>query len=707
MKLATVDRQIDRISTKTERQFTIKATGKAFRILSSGLYKEKVLAVVRELSCNAYDAHVAAGYASRPFDIHLPSPFEPYFAVRDYGPALSPDQIETVFTTYFESTKTESNDQIGGLGLGCKSPLSYVDSFTVISRYEGLKRTYTVFFDETDTPSMVEMSCDEITDDKYEEGGLEVRLPVRNDSFYEFKDRAEKVFRYFNPKPNVVGNGEYKPQTPDVILQGPSYELVSGSQNARAIMGIVSYPIDGNSLNLSGPGRSLLTSAIDIRFEVGDLDIQAGREELSYDERTKKAITARVDSILTDLHTRVIRSVAKCKNEFEARRFYGSVVSRFQVIRSLFTDGKVPYRGGLIDAPSFALNLKDDFPLGTYLEYEFSGARPKYNTHTASSYRDMDRMRPRADNDLRMVIDDLNGRETSSRLRQYNDDNPSHKVWLVRAPADELAALQKKMTGVPFLKISDMPKSPVTPRAPTSVLQLGNFSRSRGGTIRRTDWNRATVEPDDGGVFVATVSGAVQDANGMTAHNFGHFYSKCLDLKLWTGTDELYSIPKSLMKNFEGADGWVNFFTLMKEKFVQRMEEEDWADSIAKQRAVTEFSQKYSTISGERDLMKEIATKLPASHPISEFCTLWEQCVTNRNFTAETEMAARFGVVIPSTTKKYDLCGAWSKINHRKNYPMLSYVLSMSSWTRRDYKAADETAAYVLLSDRNCIPVSA
>jgi len=155
MILTTAERPIERISTKTERQFTIKATGKAFRILSSGLYKDKILAIVRELSCNAYDAHVAVGTPTRPFDVHLPSVLEPHFSVRDYGPALSSDQIDNVFSTYFESTKTETNDQIGGLGLGCKSPLSYVDSFNVISRLEGFKRTYTVFFDEKDTPSII------------------------------------------------------------------------------------------------------------------------------------------------------------------------------------------------------------------------------------------------------------------------------------------------------------------------------------------------------------------------------------------------------------------------------------------------------------------------------------------------------------------------------------------------------------------------
>ena len=42
-------------------EFRIRNSAKAFNILSSGLYANKVKAVVRELSCNAVDSHAAAG----------------------------------------------------------------------------------------------------------------------------------------------------------------------------------------------------------------------------------------------------------------------------------------------------------------------------------------------------------------------------------------------------------------------------------------------------------------------------------------------------------------------------------------------------------------------------------------------------------------------------------------------------------------------
>lgn len=98
-------REIERFSITNEKAFSIKATGKAFKVLSSSLYKDKIRAVIRELSCNAYDAHIAAGKKDIPFLIHLPNPIEQFFLIRDYGTGLSQEDVENIYTTYFESTR--------------------------------------------------------------------------------------------------------------------------------------------------------------------------------------------------------------------------------------------------------------------------------------------------------------------------------------------------------------------------------------------------------------------------------------------------------------------------------------------------------------------------------------------------------------------------------------------------------------------------
>jgi len=153
-------------------EFRIRNSAKAFNILSSGLYANKIRAIIRELSCNAYDSHVAAGCAERPFEVHLPTSLEPWFSVRDYGVGLSHQQVVNIYTTYFESTKTGSNDFVGALGLGSKSPFSYTENFGVTAVQNGHMGVYTAFINEQGVPSIALMT-ESATD---EPNGVEVQF---------------------------------------------------------------------------------------------------------------------------------------------------------------------------------------------------------------------------------------------------------------------------------------------------------------------------------------------------------------------------------------------------------------------------------------------------------------------------------------------------------------------------------------------------
>jgi HSP90 family molecular chaperone len=101
MKLDVDANEVILSNVGTTGEFRIKNSQKAFAILSSGLYSNKIRAIIRELSCNAVDSHVAAGKADIPFEVHLPTIFEPWFAVKDFGIGLTGDQVTSIYTTYF------------------------------------------------------------------------------------------------------------------------------------------------------------------------------------------------------------------------------------------------------------------------------------------------------------------------------------------------------------------------------------------------------------------------------------------------------------------------------------------------------------------------------------------------------------------------------------------------------------------------------
>ena len=189
MKVDNTPREFEANTPGGTSAFKIAASSKAFQILSNQLYTDKPRAILRELSTNALDAHIAAGKPEVPFEVQLPNTWNSTLIVKDFGTGMSPAQISELYTTYFGSDKTHTNDLVGGLGLGSKSPFSYTDQFTAVSRYEGTKYTYAAFIGASNTPEITLVS-EEPTD---EENGFEVHVPVKESDIRLFSDTARRV----------------------------------------------------------------------------------------------------------------------------------------------------------------------------------------------------------------------------------------------------------------------------------------------------------------------------------------------------------------------------------------------------------------------------------------------------------------------------------------------------------------------------------
>jgi len=295
-------------------EFRIRNSAKAFNILSSGLYANKVRAIIRELSCNAVDSHTAAGKQDTPFDVHLPNTLEPWFSIRDYGTGLTHEQVSQIYTTYFESTKTNSNEFIGALGLGSKSPFSYTDNFTVTAIKDGVKGIYTAFINEAGVPSIALMMT-EATD---EPSGVEVKFAVNDRyDFDKFRQEAATVYTYFALRPVVSGSSNFQFRdveydTKDIV---PGVHSYKDSRRSVAVMGNIAYPIEVPNADQSlADLRQLLGCGLEMHFAIGELDFQASREGLSYIPQTIEAIKAKLTAVNAQLAVHVAKEADAVPN---------------------------------------------------------------------------------------------------------------------------------------------------------------------------------------------------------------------------------------------------------------------------------------------------------------------------------------------------------------------------------------------------------
>lgn len=116
MIIDTVVNSLQTTSKVKGSKMTINVTGSSFGFILENLYTNPHRAIVRELVCNAIDAHQSVGNTN-PYYIQVPSKFDTTFVLRDFGPGLDAEEIDKYLNTLYESSKGKTNDQIGGFGL--------------------------------------------------------------------------------------------------------------------------------------------------------------------------------------------------------------------------------------------------------------------------------------------------------------------------------------------------------------------------------------------------------------------------------------------------------------------------------------------------------------------------------------------------------------------------------------------------------------
>jgi hypothetical protein len=333
--------------------FNIKASAFSFQVLSSGLYSDSIAAICRELSANAYDAHVMAGKSDVPFDIIIPTALSPEFEVRDYGIGMSHGDVLTIFTTYFESSKTHSNDPVGCFGLGSKSPFSYGDSFVVESRYNGTKTTYAMYIGDNGMP------CVSVAGDpeeySIEDGnGMSIKIPVKYGDFHKFDAAANNAVLYYPVKPNIIGSSvtpQIKPALySEVTATGIRYEIIEGSGCNVAIMGPVHYPIQvgGSGFVVSDRLSNLLRQlSIRVYVPVGALSITPSREHLKYDERTTNGLKSVFEEATADLCAKFAKMVDAFDSTYSALVFASAHYNYSSPLYSILGT-RATYRGSML-----------------------------------------------------------------------------------------------------------------------------------------------------------------------------------------------------------------------------------------------------------------------------------------------------------------------------------------------------------------------
>lgn len=545
----TVLRTVETNTAQTQG-FSTKQSGKMFNLLVSGLYSDKAQSITREIWSNAYDAHRDAGKEHVPFKVQFPSTFNPMFLCRDYGKGLSHEFMLTRYTVLGDSTKEDTNNAVGKWGVGRMSPLAYTNSFNVASVHQGMKAHYVVQLGIDGGPELHVMSEPHATEDP---SGLTVSFPVERKDVSVFASAADRVSFGFDIKPDT--NDIHTWPELEGVIDGMGYQIYRNRQLLRGVyakMGCVLYPIPRDILG------KLEGSHIIMDFDIGDLEVTASREGLSFGKHdpTKDSIEKKVETIIKDIHADIQKKLDAAPTKLSAKKSLIPVRNslEYRLFSSLNELGFTYNKDSLSADNSLSLNhLKESGIRLSSRNSVFQSSKKNYVCSSPNYILD-------ASGGV-LFLQDTSKKVVRLRNRMWdyiqvqpNEDKGWAWVEYDGACPHEVKAMKQVVA---------MAKGVYKPVKVEDLPDAGPVQRSSGTRTkvmvkqptRLCDYKINTpIELDDvgfkaGGIYIPTTKGRHQTCND--ANTLFTFLSACTD-------KPIYVVPKTLQKKFNEASQWVD-----------------------------------------------------------------------------------------------------------------------------------------------------
>jgi hypothetical protein len=278
--------------------------GVVTKLLRSSIYSDPIGTIVREYTSNCLDAHAEAGIEDVPVEVSITAStrdilVEANYTIsfQDYGIGISPDRIANIFCNYGASTKRESNDYIGGFGIGAKSMFAYTNTFFVRTVHNGVEYLYNCLLDENDDSTIELVYSTETT----ERSGTKVFASILSDNDVQAFKRAigkqllfvqNKVRFSFLDLNSEESSNELFGQI-QVVKTTPLYHIIHVKQDVHAFSNLCAVGDIAYSFPHSDYFQSIVTQYnaqthhIVPRFKIGELQVTASRENIYLDPNGK------------------------------------------------------------------------------------------------------------------------------------------------------------------------------------------------------------------------------------------------------------------------------------------------------------------------------------------------------------------------------------------------------------------------------------
>jgi hypothetical protein len=692
--------------------FGVKAAdfAKLFNILRNLTYSDPILAVIREYSTNAIDAHIAAQKPNEQIVVSLPNVLDSFFKVRDFGLGLTDQEITDIYANYGSSTKERTNDETGMLGIGCKSGFAYNDSFMVNSYKDGTLTIWNAFIDTSNLGQMAKMG--EVPTD--EPNGIEVVIPVKNDDIHKFREKAFNLFAFFKIAPKFLNVPDdelaafeaKRNRTPMYADPSGKWSYFGDKSPSYAVMGNIPYPVDSKVFgsDMAEELRKIIESGIILNFNIGELEFAASREALQYTPHTKKAIMDRLEGMNGDLVTEITKGFSACQTMWDAKKLFGNIFATDGKLFGLryLLKGNIDFKGQKISSTTFATHHMRDKV--THCHYS---KRTDYTGRTVGKVTRTECSEIEAKDDVLVLINDkniING--IMNRVVGPIETGKYRRIHVLKFEDD--AAMQKWMddTGFdgPTEKLSSLVKEPLSKYYPDLATGVSGFHNPKHLSSEFTlktpmkrfykssdYWDTIKVDPaQDAGIYLRIDRFDYLDVNGHQRDPRHLMETIALLQSAGVTIPQIYGLKHSSAQKAQTNANMVEFWVWMKDainayilanptleqQWVNRKYGNDLADKHYRLREVV--------VSGE--ITSDEWTTDPKS-PLFQFIQSARQIWDVKNDAQLNAFGSLISQVnyVPTKKPQFDIASDAVAIKHR--YPLL---FRMAQHARYDLESNKE-----------------
>lgn len=293
MEIKVIDNKIETTGVKESFAMGVSTEGGHItRFLRDTLYSNKVAAVCREIGSNAYDANVEAGKAEVPVIISIDSKSNILskgisISFQDSGPGMNRERMK-VYSQYAASTKRKTNSQIGGFGLGAKTPFAYSNNYIIetVAEENGVNTKFIYMAVLGGNGQSEESTINLISENPSNEPtGTKIIIPIKEADRNEFEEESYYMSHLWEVQPTFNGFNLIKPKK-EVIYTGKGFKVYTKNSILRdnhmcSVAGIL-YPI--NTHEVRGFRKVDGSYCVVFEFNTGEISLNGGRELLKYTE---------------------------------------------------------------------------------------------------------------------------------------------------------------------------------------------------------------------------------------------------------------------------------------------------------------------------------------------------------------------------------------------------------------------------------------